>query len=154
MTTTNNIANWPALLTNVPDAGTQKVQLPPPFDSVSPFMAAPTEVDTTGATQALDPHKWATQEWAEFVAAQLGGMAFAYTSETPQFWYVPDKGVTYNQLKWFVQLTGEGTSNPPAAAPFLLDGITDPADLAMKYGNTVAVMNQALPEFLGIVQGG
>ena len=141
----NTIADWPQLLTLIPDPSTQYCVLP---YTGSPYVAEPTMVDTTGATIQLNPRDWATLSFAQWLAAQLGG----YVTSVPPAWFVPPWGVKYGQTHYWIVLAGPATNNPLTALPFgaVQNYTTDPATIANMFPMAKANLEVWLPQALGI----
>jgi hypothetical protein len=129
VTTTPGINNWQQWLSSF-DPSTGAVNSP----FANPFMTNPTETNPDGSITALNPSNWATEALAQQVASALGGQV---TTTPPSFAGSPAGGFGYNQPQYFVSLPNGQTINP--------------ADLAnlFTHGYPVAVLQQALPEFLG-----
>ena len=99
-------------------------------------MTNPTETNPNGTVTSLNPSNWATETFAQQVASELGGQV----TTTPPAWAGGSLagGFSYNQPHYYVSLPN-GTT-------------IDPADLAnlFTHGYPVAVLQQAIPQFLGI----
>ncbi len=149
--TAGKVTNWPAfILDSNTDPSTQQVSSPfagtPSAPSVDPYMTDPTEVDPTGATVYLRQKDWPTLATAQAIADILGGIVIALPS--------PMQGVTFNQPLYGVQITGPGTNNTTADCPYLLNGQTTASVIANLFPGNKAIIQQALPQILGIVAGG